>query len=201
MSSFKVVSYFTPDYVSSVARLQKSLDNLQIPHNLVAVPSFRNWLEGVRWKPHFLRSQLLESKDGERPIIWLDADATVEKYPSLFDILADKCIDFACHFRNDKRYHNECLSGTLFINNTKGAMGVLDAWIAEQQKDADIWDQRSLQKALELTHSYSLYRLPPQYTQIFDTMAYAGDPVILHHQASRGKDKTAQAVNMVGNPQ
>ena len=196
MSSFKVVSYFTPDYRASVARLEASLDKLQIPHNLVAVPSFKNWLEGVRHKPNFLRSQLLKA---ECPLVWLDADATVEKYPALFDSFKD--IDFACHFRNDKRYHNECLSGTLYLKNSTGAMALLDAWIAEQKKDELLWDQRSLQKALESTHSYSLYRLPPQYTQIFDTMSYAGEPVILHHQASRGKDKSAQAVNMVGNPQ
>lgn len=196
MSSFKVVTYYSPDYSKNVDRLRATLDKHGIVHNLVKVPTFRNWLEGVRHKPHFLKSQLLKA-DG--PIVWLDADATVEKYPSLFDSFKD--IDFACHFRNDKRYHNECLSGTLYINNTKGAIALLDAWIAEQQKDSDIWDQRSLQKAIELTHSYSIYRLPPQYTQIFDTMSYAGEPVILHHQASRGKDKTAQAVNMVGNPQ
>jgi len=196
MSSFKVVSYFTPDYLPSVKRLEDSLVKHDISYEFVSHQPFRNWLEGVRFKPHFLRSQLLKS---EVPLVWLDADATVEKYPSLFDSFKD--IDFACHFRCDKRYKNECLSGTIYLNKSNGAMGLLDAWIAEQGKDPDIWDQRSLQKAIESTHSFSMYRLPPQYTQIFDTMAYAGEPVILHHQASRGKDKTAQAVNMVGNPQ
>jgi hypothetical protein len=196
MSSFKVVSYYTPDYKANALRLADSLLRFDINAEIVELPPFRNWLDGVRHKPHFLRSQLLKS---EVPMVWLDADATVEKYPALFDSL--KNIDFACHFRNDKRYHNECLSGTLYLNHSIGAIALLDAWIAEQAKDSDIWDQRSLQKAVESTHSYSMYRLPPQYTQIFDTMAYAGEPTILHHQASRGKDKTAQAVNMVGNPQ
>jgi hypothetical protein len=199
MNSFKVVSYFTPDYASSVERLETSLRNLQINYNLVAVPSFKNWLEGVRYKPHFLKIQLLKS---EGPVVWLDADAEVCVFPSLFErFVRNGVIDFACHFRNDKRYYNECLSGTLYLNHSIGALELLDKWIEEQNKDSGLWDQRSLQKAIELSHSLSIYRLPPNYTQIFDTMAYAGEPVILHHQASRGKDKTAQAVNAVGNPQ
>jgi hypothetical protein len=196
MSSFKVVSYYSPDYYLNADRLKCSLDKFGIDNELVSLPTFKNWLEGVRHKPHFLRSQLLKS---ECPVVWLDADATVEKYPALFDSFKD--IDLACHFRCDKKYKNECLSGTIYLNHSIGAIALLDAWIAEQKKDEMIWDQRSLQKAIESTHSYSLYRLPPQYTQIFDTMSYAGEPIILHHQASRDKDKTAQAVNMVGNPQ
>jgi hypothetical protein len=197
MSSFKVVSYFSPDYRDAAARLEKTLQRFEIEYELVAVPAFANWLQGVQFKPSFIR-RCLEQATPERPIIWLDADATVEQYPEIFD---DLPVDFAAHFRCDKRYTNELLSGTLFFRPTEGAFNLLDNWVNIQKADKEGWDQRTLQRAVETTHSYSLYRLPPNYTQIFDTMAYAGEPVILHHQASRGKDKTAQAVNMVGNPQ
>lgn len=195
MSSFKVISYYSPDYAENTSRLKETLMTHEIEYELTEVKPFKNWLEGVRFKPTFIREQL---KKADCPLVWLDADATVEQYPRLFDTLT---VDFACHFRNDKRYYNECLSGTLFFAPTDGSFALLDSWLDQQKKEEQLWDQRSLQKAIETTHSFSMFRLPPNYTQIFDTMSYAGEPVILHHQASRTKDKTATAVNMVGNPQ
>jgi hypothetical protein len=189
-----VISFFTPDYGEVAGRLEKSLKDQEVEYQLTPLPPFRNWLEGVGHKAKFILSEIERL---QTPVVWIDSDAVVHSYPSLFDELEENSIDFAAHFRNDKRYRNELLSGTLFFNYSIDSLALLRRWIEIQRLKPDMWDQRTLQEAVESTENLSVYRLPSSYTQIFDTMKDRGTPVIEHFQASRGKDKTAQAVNMI----
>lgn len=192
---FNLISFYTPDYAEVAERLKCSCKLFNITSEILEVPSKGSWLNGVAFKPKFIQQMW---KLSAKPVVWVDADAVVKKYPSYFDWITS---DVACHFRNDKRYQNELLSGTLFFNKTEGANRIINKWVELQEKEPETWDQRTLQKIIETESEYSLYRLPASYTQIYDTMKDRGEPVIEHFQESRTKDKTARAYNMVnGNP-
>lgn len=113
-------------------------------------------------------------------IVYLDCDAIVMQYPKLFDIMEE---DIGYHLKDGR----ELLSGTLFFKNSPLAIQLLQLWLAEQIRNPDTYDQRTLQTVLNERPPAGLKiaMLPPTYTQIFDTMAHTGDPVIRHMQASR----------------
>lgn len=193
LRGFNVISFYTPDYSEVAARLKKSCVDLGITHEIMAVPSKGSWVAGCAFKPKFIRQMWELSK---KPVIWVDADAIIRKHPDYFNWLTS---DIAVHFRNDKRYKNELLSGTVFFNKTEGAWRIINEWVKTQEQAPDTWDQRTLQQVVEGLDNISVYRLPASYTQIYDTMKDRGEPVIEHFQESRAKDKTARAYNMINN--
>lgn len=192
---FNLISFYTPDYKAVADRLRCSCDIFDIQHEILEVPHQGTWLKGVAYKPKFIQQMWRLSA---KPIVWVDADAVIKKHPYYFELIKT---DIAVHFRSDKRYKNELLSGTMFFNKTEGAKRIIDKWVALQEKEPEVWDQRTLQSVVESEESISVYRLPASYTQIYDTMADRGEPVIEHYQESRNKDKTAKMYNAVeGNP-
>jgi len=191
-NKFIIVCYYTKDteYEKDMLNLKKSLDLFHLEYDLVGIPKnehadltgpdkFKNWNINSYRKAEFIRKMM--DKYPSKSIIWIDADATVHQYPFLFENIQE---DMAVHYRSEK----ELLSGTLFFKNNKKARLILDRWIEKnnESKNFLIKEQRHLQTVLdELKDSVSVYRLPANYTQIFDIMKNCGDPVILHHQASR----------------
>lgn len=173
------VSFYTPKYAEAAGRLTRSLKRFSLKHEVLPMSDAGEWTENCAKKAGFCLEMWSQSSG---PIVWVDADAVVREYPILFDEID---ADVACHFRNDRRYKNECLSGTVYFNNTPGALRILTRWKDLSDKRENEWDQRILQEVLETEENYSLYRLPASYTQIYDTMADRGPAVIEHFQRSR----------------
>lgn len=173
-----IVSYYTPAYELDASRLVTSLVKFKLRHDVTAIETLGSWSANTGHKAAFMQQQR-ERHTG--PIVWLDADAEVVKYPLAFDVL-DGC-DIAVHFRRD----NELLSGTLYVGDTPKAREVLAAWVRRCEQFPSEWDQRNLQAALGMVPGVNLHKLPAAYTCIFDAddMLEQGEPVILHHQASR----------------
>lgn len=179
--NYKVVSFYTPKYEEPVKILEKSLKYFKIPYKITPKKDTGDWVKNCAMKPGFILEQWGASNV---PIVWLDADAVVKKNPYLF-IRIDT--DMGAHFRCDKRYHNELLSGTLFFNKTDGAKRILEKWVERCEKYEGEWDQIALADVVSRMDDISVYRLPSTYTKIFDTME--GDAVIEHFQHSRAVKK------------
>lgn len=180
------LSYHTDDalYSAHAARLRRSLALHGLPHRIESVAAGASWMQATQHKAKFLR----EMRDVLKgPIVWTDADSTIERAPVLFEGL--KGYDIAIH----KRAGRELLSGTIWFADTKRADAFLDAWLAEILKHPHEWDQGAAQRVITkgLVKGLRVLDLPPEYCCIKDGPAAmvadcpADGPVILHHQASR----------------
>jgi len=181
-----VISYYTKDtgYAVEVKRLRRSLYVHGLEHDVVGVDSLGSWQANTHYKAAFIRNML--KKYPSRALLFLDADAAVCKYPELFVGMTD--IDIAVHFRHGK----ELLSGTLYFRNTEATRTLVDNWIALNDANPSVWEQKNLATVLEKMDGIRVHRLPPEYCCIFDTMIKeSGDPVIEHYQASRRLKKGA----------
>lgn len=173
------ICYHTPHYAAEAAELAVTLRRFALRHEIVAVPDLGSWAANTSHKPTFIRDMMLKHEG--RRLIYLDSDARIREYPSLFWELPP-VTDIAAHYLNGK----ELLSGTLYFGPTKGAWEIVREWESECRKHPAVWDQRVLQRVLaEHTGEWQVEELPPDYVQIFDTMAHYGKPVIEHMQASR----------------
>jgi hypothetical protein len=191
-------SLYTPHtgYEVEARRLEASLERFDLPHYIEAVPSRGSWLKNV----HEIPRHCLRMLDRFRcPIVYLDADATVERVPELFYRLDREGVDFAVHhcapwvdnYGGDPR--GELLDGTMFLRDSDRARDLLRRWIEADDKRPNCFEQRVLEENLvEWARDLSLryHELPAEYCTIFDhprqrARMNGTEPVVLHHQASR----------------
>lgn len=173
------ISFYTRDtpYEAMAERLRGTLEAFGLEHRLVGVDSLGQWEHNCAYKARFVREQWRELG---RPVVWLDADATVEADP----VMLRQCgADFAaCKWQGW-----ELCSGTLFFNATPAAGRLLDRWVLRCEADPLLWDQMHLDAAwADIASQEPLITqwLPTPYLHIFDC-AEPGQPVIKHWQASR----------------
>lgn len=178
-------SYYTHEYHDAAMRLQRSCTLFELDLILVSMDSQGSWVRNCSRKPIFLAEVFHRYLcDGDyRAVVWVDADAEVKQYPQwIFDHAHDTGYAVARHMRDGK----ELLSGTLMFWNNLRSRNLLEAWGRACLNDPLVWDQRKLHQVLHrYPHVFKSLDLPATYVQIFDTMRDAGEPVILHHQASR----------------
>lgn len=163
-------------YANEAAECIKSLESIGLDHEFVGVPNLGKWEWNCAIKPAVILRMM--HKHVGRPLVYLDADARVHRYPTAFDVMPNG-IDLACHFRNG----TELLSGTLYIGTTEQARWLVGEWLAKCASQPDVWDQKHLQNALA-AWPYKVHQLPAEYVRVFDDDTM-GDAVILHGQASR----------------
>ncbi len=186
-NSFKVVSFYTKDkiYEKAAANLKASLDKLHMDYEIVAKEKKSTWEENCAQKSNFIYDMWLASN---KPIVWIDADATVKEYPILFDYMSQ---DFAIH----KHQRWAFLSGTLFFNKTSTAEELLKTWCQLTSINPKILDQTSLDFAwqdIRKRMGINTFWLPSSYTKIFDKASEHS--VIEHHQASRDDDNKRRKI-------
>lgn len=170
------VSFFTPIYAEEAHGLLRTLILHGLDHDIREIESQSSWERNCSRKASFL-AEMRTAHPG-RPLVWVDADARVRRYPALLDSLT---CDFAAHWRNG----HELLSGTMYWGATAKADELLAAWSRASEAMPDIMDQRTLQNIVDGWDG-RVVRLPPEYTAIFDgDMAPEAAWVISHHQASR----------------
>lgn len=187
---YRVISFHTPDalYSAAAAKLTASLQAQGLDHRIVPLDSSEGWEATCSRKAAFVRQQWDQSPV---PVVWLDADATVEKDPVLFSAL--DC-DFAAH----KFDGWQLASGTLYFGKTALARQLLDQWVTRCHADPLGWDQDHLHSAWCDVSACSPLRtiwLPRPYLHIFDLPCPADqEPVVVHWQASRQLAKAAAKV-------
>ncbi len=189
MNNFTIISFYTAynEYKDIAHHLEESLKRFNIDYKLVPIENRDAWESICAYKATFIREQWLKS---DKPIVWMDADSTLEQYPKLFDNL--DC-DFAIHKLNGWEF----VSATLYFGKTELAGKLLDMWVKRCIADPINWDQVSLHSAwCDISAIYPLRTswLPIDYCSIFDDdkLKY---PVIKQWQASRhNKTKTTSPI-------
>lgn len=165
------VSYFTPDYEKIMDNyLLPSLIRWSLPYYTEKIEDKKSWTENTKFKPVFIK-QCLEKFN--TPICWIDADAIVNKFPSLFWVIPE--YDLAYHTLIWKEHYpwhtnsnkTEVLSGTLFLRNNNKIKQLLDKWI-ELTKNHN-WEQRALEESVKLMPELKAYELPKNYCYITST--------------------------------
>jgi len=178
---FLVVSYFTvkTDYEKEVLNLIRSLEKWRLDYKITGIYSKGGWFQNIAYRPIFIKNTRAELPD--RPLVWLDADAVVQQDPVLFDKLGEMGYDMAVHYKGGK----ELLGGTIWFSTGPMINRLIDLWVDYQKYERFKKEQQNLQEVLRTHKEFRIYNLPATYTQIFDLMKDAGDPVIEHFQASR----------------
>jgi hypothetical protein len=197
MKPFIITSYVTKDtpYEEVVEQyLRPSLEKFKLVHYIETVPDLGDWYQNTAYKPAFLLKMLHMFK--EHDIVFLDADATVEQYPTLFNEIPDE-YSLALHYLEWKTWYNqptvstvETLSGTLYLRNTSRIVDMLSIW-SQESVLTRMWEQKVLQRVLGDFFDIKVYHLPLDYCYI-KTLPQGQEPyvkiehpVIAHHQVSR----------------
>ena len=188
------ISYYTKNTPYEKVMKEKLLPSLQkwnLKYDIEGIEDLGNWQRNTHYKAEFIKKMLLKHK---QPVIFLDADATIEQYPKLFKTLylydiSYHELDWNLQWRGKSGNKKEILSGTLWLNYTKNILTFLDAWIEENQKSIN-WEQRNMAKVLKkLKYKLKIYPLPPEYITIVKhnnkVPKHIKNPVIIHWQASR----------------
>lgn len=129
------VSYYTPNYRKWAVELRNSLSVLSLEHDIVPIEhqcdsdvGKDRWQANVRYKPQFILEMLEKHKDAHA-VVWVDADAIVERVPSLFfKMREDLGVNFIPHPRKDPRKY-EMLSGTVYVRNSKAGLEMMRQWV------------------------------------------------------------------------
>ena len=176
---FTVVSFYTldPIYKIEVSKLIKSLDTFNLDYYIEGIPPLGDWKTCTDYKARFIRRAI---ERVSTPIVWLDSDATVIKYPKLFDHLNADVSAFISHI-------NHLLSGTVYFANNDRVRTLIDAWISANNRNTAVFEQKILQAAINKDRNIVFKRLPIGYCQIHDYkfQAIGDEKYVLHWQASR----------------
>lgn len=189
--NYVVVSGYTPPYRDRVRKLIESLDRLCVPESCRRIVQYEHrgsWERNCAHKPSIVIDALRET---QKPVLWVDADATVELPPVLIDDFIARGVDYSFRVKENDHPFNKALSGTVFINNT--AQGVLLAamWREYCNNRPTDWDQVSLWHAHDhiraVAPTSKFEPLHDAYCAIFDELhgSEHHPRVIVHHQASR----------------
>ena len=164
-------------YTSHADELEKTIKSVGgKPYVRQLIEDKQGWVSTCMQMPRFMFDQL---KATDEDIVFLDSDARVRQYPELFDTIEE---DIAFHRKDG----HEALCGTMYFKNNERVYCFFEKWLAKQE---DLYPHglaaQIAMDAISKEGIVSVYDLPPQYTQIFDSMKHHGSPVIEHMQASR----------------
>jgi len=191
MNEWKVVSYYTSSYKDIAYKyLIPSLTKLNIDNHIIEIPELHGWKASTDYKATYIKTCLGLFKTN---IVWLDCDAIVNSYPSLFDEIPVD-FDFAVHYVDPRiLYTNSgrpihAASGTIFVRDNETSHQLLDDWI--KLVPSTRVEQMALQIALEKSN-INVYELPREYCYIVTQpngqppRIVIDNPIISHYQASR----------------
>lgn len=181
------ISYYTvgTPYRQEADALRESLEAWGLDYRIYGRPCRGSWQANTQQKAEVVAEAMADG----RAVVWLDADARVERPPTL---LHDLTCDFAAHWLG-----NEMLSGTIYFGATEAARLLVKAWQTWNRENPNgrHGDQQNLQNAVEHMTGLDVFRLPPEYTWIQATVDTPEDisfrrygrraAVIRHTQASR----------------
>ena len=192
LDNLMVVGYYTVNtpYEEEAKTLLQSLKKLSINHDISGVNTLGNWQANTRFKASFMLDMLI--KWPNHRLLYVDVDAVVHKLPDLFE---NYYCDIAVRWQDFKWRKNECLSGTIYMENNERTKRICELWrdinIAEgnQSSRMEQWNLDTVINQLKSEDPQFTYKnLPPEYTMIFDSMRgmYPNIvPIIEHFQASR----------------
>lgn len=165
------------EYAESAAELETTLREFCLYYRIEERPTRGHWFKNLNQKPEVIRDTMLANPG--TPIVWLDADARVVRYPQLFEQI--NC-DFAAHWLAG----DELLSSTMYWGNTPKSIELIEAWCDLAQREPMTMDQRLLQRIVDNDKTINVFKLPESYACIFDRGKVPEDEVVIRQmQLSR----------------
>ena len=193
-----IAYYTTASPYSNVAAkyLVPSLLKLDLSAFVKAVPNRGNWVRNTLYKPRFILNAMQHFKD-EEAVVYLDVDAEVVRYPSLFweippeyDI-AVHYLDWDLQWKGKPGKKRELLSGTMMFRYNDKVLQLLKDYIIACESGKFSFEQVALQELLDTKYKdiIKVFKLPPEYCTVLlhddSVPPYIDKPVIIHHQVSR----------------
>ena len=192
LTNLMVVGYYTVNtpYEDEANNLLASLNKLGINHDISGVKTLGNWQANTRFKAGFMLDMLI--KHPSYRLLYVDVDAVVHRMPNLF---RDYNCDIAVRWQDFRWRKNECLSGTIYMENNERTKRICELWRdinVKEGNESNRMEQWNLDTVINQMKAedpdFTYQNLPPEYTMIFDSMRgmYPNIlPVIEHFQASR----------------
>ena len=191
LDNLMVVGYYTVNtpYEEEAQNLLQSLNKLKVNHDIIGVKTLGNWQANTRFKAGFMLDMLI--KWPNHRLLYVDVDAVVHKSPDLFK---NYSCDIAVRWQDFRWRKNECLSGTIYMENNERTKRICELWrdinVTEgnYSNRMEQWNLDTVINQMKEDPNFSYKNLPPEYTMIFDSMRgmYPNiNPVIEHFQASR----------------
>ncbi len=175
------VSYFTENYREEADALIGTLKRFDLEYDVAKILDTGSWVGNCSRKASFIAAMMGCHRN--RPVVWVDADARIRRYPILLDGISGD-VDVAYHLRNEQ----ELLSGTLYFAPTDMASKVVRNWWLRCDYSPHRLDQELLAEAVRI-YKPNVQHLPACYVRIFDADDQGPDIVIEHMQASRRMNK------------
>ena len=189
-----VISFYTraTRYEAFAEKLRASLERHGVRHELIGLDVPGSWEMVCAFKAEFIREQWGRT---DRPVIWLDADATLE---APLGLLAAPGADFAITKHNGWKFS----AGSMLFGRSAAAEALLDQWVLRCRADPMMWDQNHLDAAwADVSAAMPLVTrwLPSGYFAVWDhyDAAKLGPAVVMQHQASRGEFRTGRKSRIV----
>ena len=180
-----IVAFYTENepYQSEAKKFIKAIQKLGLKLKLKKYKPNKIWEENCAIKSSFLK-EIREQLKG--PLLYVDIDAIIHHDPWIY---LNKYISDIAVFIDEK---GNLVSGTIFINDTKGARILLNNWVEFQKNNPLMWDQIALLKVIQINDnkkikSFNSDRLPVNLIKIFDENPkyFHGYNYIEHFQISR----------------
>jgi hypothetical protein len=197
MKNFIVVSFYTPNgiYRKMVERLAKSCRTFDIPYEIQELKDKGSWVKNCNQKAEFIKNCL----NAHENIVWVDSDAIIIKYPTLFETTQ---AEFGIRAEPGKKTrkqigreeinlpHNWPVSlgniwfnsGTMLFRQSPNTKKLIDRWIELGEQYPTNWDQWNLQQAWADTQPITEW-FPREYCQI-DKLHGTKQAIVLHSLAS-----------------
>jgi hypothetical protein len=192
LDNMMVVGYYTVDtpYEEEAQNLLASLNKLGINHDISGVKTLGNWQANTRFKAGFMLDMLI--KHPNHRLLYVDCDAVVHTMPDLFK---NYNCDIAVRWQDFRWRKNECLSGTIYMENNSRTKHLCELWRdinVNEGNASSRMEQWNLDEVITQMKAgdteFTVKNLPAEYTFIFDSMKAmypTAIPVIEHFQASR----------------
>lgn len=192
-----IITFYTPNwkYGEYAAEIGKKCNQFGMEFYSKEYPSSENYLTHTRIKPRFVLETLLEFK---RPVMWIDADASLHKRIDLFD--SEDVYDIGLNPKQipDGRVWHV---GTMYFNYTEKTLRLLELW--NEQNESEGYggsDELSFDitwKKYGKDLGLSVFHLPNTCHYLGIMSNHTGTPppdVYVAHRASRHdvKQKTMQ---------
>jgi len=193
----KIISYFTrltPYEQVANEFIIPSVKKWNLSHDIKAIKDLGSWQLNTGYKATFIKEMLLKHKE---PIVFIDCDGEIVKYPELLYKIPDNIdigyfhFNWFHHWRNqpENTSNIQLLSGTMYFNYSEKVLLLIDEWIKNVEENTHEWEQKTLQNIVYTRNDLNIYKLPAEYCTVlmhdYSLPKYVIDPIIIHWQRSR----------------
>ena len=198
MNKVKFGTFYTEGPYEEVFKtyLLPSCEKFGIEPLVVKIKNQGSWLKNVAEKPNAILELLKNHITNGECLVFLDADATLESYPKLFEEIPLEN-ELAYHTLNWNEWYlyknnppvMELLTGTMFFRHSANIESLCNDWYNDA-KTSNTWEQQSLAQVIKRYTQIKVFDLPVTYTYM-KTLPDGREPnvketpIILHHQKSR----------------